>query len=123
MWRFTPFLMWHADDGDFLYCWVAQEATFHLDRRDVLAAADNDILKTVADFNKTVRVNDCSVTRVEPSVSDRRVRRHRIILIALHDDVVSHSDFAKGLSVVWHLVSIFVRNPELSGTHELDALA
>ena len=65
MWRFTPFLMWHADDGDFLYCWVAQEATFHLDRRDVLAAADNDILKTVADFNKTVRVNDCSVSAVK----------------------------------------------------------
>src|SRR5215467_11220333 len=73
MGRLSPFLMWHTDDSDFLHRWVAQETAFHLDRRDVLSATDNYIFKTVANFRETIRVNDCSVACVEPTVPDGRV--------------------------------------------------
>src|SRR6516162_8877101 len=70
-----PFLVWHTDDSDFVDRWVAQETAFHFDGRDVLSATDNYIFKTVPNFDETVRVNDCSVARVEPPVPDGRVRR------------------------------------------------
>ena len=54
---------------------VAQETAFHLDRRNILSATDNYIFKTVANFHETIRVNDCSVACVEPTVPDGRVGR------------------------------------------------
>ena len=81
MGRFTPSLMWHADDGYFLYRWVAQQAPFHFDRGDVLSAADNYILKTVPDFDETIRVDHRSIAGVEPTVPDGCVRRLGIVVI------------------------------------------
>ena len=75
MGRLTPFLMWHTNDRNFLHRRVVQETAFHHDRRNVLSATDNYIFKTVPNFDETVRVNDCSVARVEPTVPDGRVRR------------------------------------------------
>jgi hypothetical protein len=43
--------MRHADDGDFPHRRVAQQARFDLDRGNVLAAADDDVLETVSDFH------------------------------------------------------------------------
>jgi hypothetical protein len=35
--------MWHADDRDFLYRRVTQQAAFDLDRRDVFATAYDNV--------------------------------------------------------------------------------
>jgi hypothetical protein len=38
----------HADDGDFLDRVVAQQHRLDFDRRNVLAAADDDVLQAIA---------------------------------------------------------------------------
>jgi hypothetical protein len=80
MGRFTPSVMWHADDRDFLYRRVTQEAAFDLNRRDVFTPAYDNVLETVSDFHVSVRMHDRRVAGVKPTISNRRVRRLRVVV-------------------------------------------
>jgi hypothetical protein len=51
MWRLAPFFMWEPNDRNLLHSRVSQKHAFDFDRRNVLAAADDDVLYAVANFN------------------------------------------------------------------------
>src|SRR6266852_7902521 len=65
--RLAPFLVDKPDDGCFLDRWMAQQDTFDLDRRDVLATANDDVLDAVAHFGVPVRVDHRSIACMKPA--------------------------------------------------------
>ena len=67
--RLAPLLVRHADDGRFLHRGMAQQHAFDLDRRDVLAAADDHVLDAVADLDVAVGVHDGRIARMEPAAA------------------------------------------------------
>ena len=56
-----------GDDGGFQDGRVAVEDVLDLDRRDVLAAGDDDVLRAVLDLDVAVGVGDREVAGVEPA--------------------------------------------------------
>ena len=57
------------DDGGLLHRGMAQQRRLDLDRRDVLAAADDHVLEPVADLDVAVGMDDRGVAGVEPAVA------------------------------------------------------
>jgi hypothetical protein len=57
MGRFASPLMRNANDRHFLNGRVTQQAALDLDRGDVLATADDDILEAISDFHIPIRMN------------------------------------------------------------------
>jgi len=61
-----PFVR-HADDCGLLHRRMTQQAALDLDRRDVLAAADDHVLQPIADFDMAIGVHDGGVAGVIPA--------------------------------------------------------
>ena len=114
--------MRHADDGDLLDGGMLEEEALDLDRRDVLAAADDHVLDAVSDFRIAVGMDDGSVAGVKIAVADRQRRRLGVLVVALHDHVAAHHDLTGGDAVVRDLVAFLVDDEELTGRDELDSL-
>lgn len=67
--RFAPFFMRESDDRHLLHGRVSQKHTFNFDRRNIFAAAYDDVFQAVTNFNVSIRVHDCSVAGVKPSAA------------------------------------------------------
>ena len=121
---FAPVLVRHADDGSLLHRRMPHQAALDLDRRDILAARDDDVLETVADLGDSRR--GARPQRRRSGTSRSRIAwasRLGVVVIAFHDDVAAHGDLAQRLAVVRHLAAVLVHHPELAGADQLDALA
>ena len=68
-------------------------------------------------------MNDGRIAAMKPSSAHRRGGGLRIVVIACHDHVPVHNDFADGRAIVGHLNTIVVDDPKLSRGNQLDALA
>ena len=102
---------------------MPQEHAFDFDRGDVFAAADDDVLEAVADFEVAVRMHDGGVAAVEPAVANGLGGVLRIAVVARHHDVAANDDFAEGLAVAGDVASEVIDDPEVAGGDEFDALA
>jgi hypothetical protein len=78
---------------------VRQDGVLDLDRGDVLAAPDDDVLGAVLDQDVALLVDDGHVAGVEPAVADRRGRGLRVLVVAVHDGVRADDDLADLLAV------------------------
>ena len=58
------------------------DGLLHLDRRDVLAAGDDDVLAAVAQLDVAVRMQDGEVAGVEPAASERGRGRLGVVVVA-----------------------------------------
>src|ERR1041384_6158112 len=65
--RFAPAFMREPDDRNLLHGRVSQKDAFDFNRRNVFPAAYDDVFQAVADFDVTVGMHDCCVTRMKPS--------------------------------------------------------
>ena len=74
-----------------------------LDRGNVLAAGDDDVLRAVLDLDIAVGVHDREVAGMEPAAGERLPGRFRVLQIALHDRVAAQQQFADRLSVGRHV--------------------
>ncbi len=90
---------------------VGRERVLDVDRRDVLAAPDDDVLRAVLDQDVALLVEGGHVAGVEPAVADRRRRRVRIAVVAHHDRVAADDDLADLLAVGPHVVAVGVDDP------------
>ena len=90
---------------------VRRERVLHVDRRDVLAAADDHVLRAVLDQDVARLVERRHVARVEPAVADRGRRRVRVAVVADHDRVAADDDLADLLAVGPHVVAVGVHDP------------
>ena len=102
---------------------MAEQHAFDLDRGDVLAAADDDVLDPIADLDVPVGVHDRSVAGVEVAAAQRSGARVGVVVVALHHDVAAHDDLADGRAVVRDLAVGVVDDQQLAGRDELYALA
>jgi hypothetical protein len=67
--RLAPFFMWEPDDRNLLHSLVSQKHAFDFDRRNIFAAADDDVLYAVANLDVTIRMHDRGVARMKPSAA------------------------------------------------------
>ena len=81
---------------------MAVERVFHLERADVLAAGDDDVLAAVLDLDVAVGLQHREVAGVEPAAGERRIGRLPVLQVAAHHDVASEHDLAHGLAVGRH---------------------
>ena len=68
-------------------------------------------------------MNHRGIARVKPAILDHRVRSVLIIIVARHDYIAPHSDFAQRFSILGYFFVVFVHHPKLARTHQFDALA
>ena len=66
-----------------------------LDRGDVLAAGDDDVLGAVLELDIAVRVHDAEIAGMEPAAGEGFLRRLLVLEIALHDDIAAEHDLAE----------------------------
>ncbi len=67
----APALVGNPDHRAFEHGRVGADGLLDLDRRDVLAAGDDDVLGAVAQFDVAVGVPDGQITGVEPAAAKR----------------------------------------------------
>ena len=70
----SPHLPGHADHRGLERRPGGQQRVLHLDRRDVLAAGDDDVLGPVAELDVAVGVHDAEVAGVEPAAAEGLAR-------------------------------------------------
>ena len=81
---------------------MAVEHVLDLERRDVLAARDDDVLGAVLDLEVAVGVHHGEVAGMEPAAGEGRLGGLRVLEVALHGDVAAEHDLAHGLAVGGH---------------------
>src|SRR5581483_10766332 len=75
---------------------VLAQQVFDFLRRDVLAAANDDVLDAARDAHVTFRVHRRLIARPQPSILvNRRVRRFGVAVITLHHVVTAHTQLAR----------------------------
>ena len=78
-----------------------------LDRGDVLAAGDDDVLGAVLDDDVAVLIEHAEVAGVKPAAGKGLLRRLLVLQIALHHDIAAKHDLADGLAIARHLAHGF----------------
>ena len=78
---------------------VAVEHVLDLERGDVLAAGDDDVLAAVLDLDVAVGLHHREVAGVEPAAAERLLGRRAVLEVALHRDIAAEHDLAHGLAV------------------------
>ena len=121
--RLAPLFVWDADDGHLLYGGMAQEDALDLDRGDVLAAADDDVLDPIANLDVPVGLDDRCIAGVEPAVGHRLPGCLRVAVVAIHHGVTADHDLSQGSRVVGHLPPLLVHHAQVAGCDQLHARA
>ena len=120
---FAPFFMWEPDDRNLLHGRVSQKHAFDFDRRNVFAAADDDVFQAVANFDVTIGMHDCGVAGMKPAAAQRLLGRFRIVVVAGHDHVAARDDFTLSNAIVRHVVALRVHHAQLARCNQLNTLA
>src|SRR5271157_4370832 len=102
--HFAPFLVGDGHDGDFSYGGMVGQRLLDFNGRDILAAGNDDVLHAVADFDVAVGVDDGEVAGVEPAALKCIRGGFGIVVIAQHDVIAAHEDFAHGQAVGGNVV-------------------
>ena len=121
--RLAPFFMWEPDDRNLLHSRVSQKHAFDFDRRNVLAAADDDVLYAVANLDVTIRMHDRGVAGMKPSAAESLLGRYRVVVIAGHDHIAARDDFTLSNTIVRHVVALRVHYAQLARCNQLNTLA
>src|SRR5918998_4619920 len=112
----APLFVRHRGDGGLHDRRMAGDDPFHLDRRDVLSAGDDDVLVAVPDLDVAVRMPHGDVAGVVPAPLERLFGSLFVVEVALHDHVAVHDDLAHRLPVERHVVHMVVHDAyEVSG--------
>src|SRR5260370_17886081 len=67
-------------------------------------------------------MDDRRVARMEPASLKGTLRRFRVLVIALHDDIAACHNFAEGLPVVRDLAALLIDYQEFTGGNQLHSL-
>ena len=103
---------------------VLVERVLDLDRGDVLAARDDDVLGAVLELDVAVRILHREVAGMEPAAGEGCLGRLGVLQVALHHDVAAHHDLAHRRAVGRHgLQGVGVADVERFQRLVADALA
>src|SRR5262249_31185642 len=95
----APALVRHRHHRALEHGGMLHERVLDLDRGDVLAAPDDDVLLAVAQLDVAVRVHDAEVARVEPAALEGPRGRLGVLVVALHHVVAAHHHLAERSAV------------------------
>src|SRR4030095_11044494 len=106
----APYFVGDGDDRALEHRGMPRHRLLHLDRGDVLAARDDDVLLPVAQLDVAVGVPDADVAGVEPAAAERFRRRLGIVEVALGHVIADHDDLAQRLAVAGHVLHLLVHH-------------
>ena len=95
----APFLIRLGDDGAERNRRVMHQRALDLDRADVFAAGDDDILRAVGNLHIGIGVLDGDVPSVEIAPSEGLRRCAWVLVIAFHDRIAAHHDLPQGRAI------------------------
>src|SRR4029077_16916958 len=121
--RLAPFFMWEPDDRNLLHSRVSQKHAFDFDRRNVLAATDDDVLYAVANLDVTIRMHDRGVAGMKPSAAQRLFGRYRVVVIPGHDHIAARDYFTLSGTILRHVVALRVHYTQLARCNQLNTLS
>ena len=81
---------------------MAVQHIFHIERRNILAAGNDNVFRTVFDLRIAVGIGHRQIAGVKPAAFERGVSRLRILEIALHGDIAAKHDLTHGLAIPRH---------------------
>src|SRR5271169_3922544 len=81
---------------------MAVEHLLDFDRRNILPARDDDVLRAILEVDVAVRMPHAEVARMEPPAGEGLLRRLRILQIALHHDIAAHENLSHRAAVARH---------------------
>ena len=105
--RLAPFLVRPGDDRGFHDLRMAIQHLLDLDRGDVLAARDDDVLRAVLDLDITVGMHDREIAGVKPAAGERLIGSRGIFQITLHQRVAAQQQLADCRTVGRHIAQGF----------------
>ena len=106
--RSPHFSSGHRDHGALEHGRMPGDRLLDLDRRDVLAAGDDDVLLPVAELHVAVGVPHRDVAGVEPPAAERLGRRLGLLEVPHGGVVAAHDDLAERRGVARHVVHLAV---------------
>src|SRR5271165_682639 len=86
---FAPHRVRARDHRRLEHARVPVENVFDLDRRDVLAARDDDVLRTILQLDIAVGMHDPEIARMKLAAGKGLLRGSRVLQVTLHDDVAA----------------------------------
>ncbi|MPL88378.1 hypothetical protein SDC9_34398 [bioreactor metagenome] len=112
--RLAPAFVRAGDDGRFHHFGVLVEHVLDLDRGDVLAARDDDVLRAVLQLDIAIGVHHPEVARGEPAAGKGLVGGGGVLEVPLHHVVAAHEDLAHRHAIGRHrLLGVGVRHHDL----------
>src|SRR3546814_9842758 len=96
--RLAPALVRPGDHRRLHDLGMPEQHVLDLQRRDVLAARDDDVLGAVLDLAVAVGMQHRQVAAAEPDVGERLAGRRRVLQVPLHDGVYAQPELADGLA-------------------------
>ncbi len=91
---FAPFRIRAGDDRGFHDRRMAVKRLLDLERGNVFAARDDDVLGAILDLDIAVRVHDREVAGVEPAAVEALLGGRLVLQIALHQGITAQHQFA-----------------------------
>src|SRR6476660_2549337 len=113
----APIIVRNADHRYLEHGGMRGNGLLNLDRRDVLATANDDVLGPVAQFDVAVRVHHPEVAGVEPAAAERAVCRFLVPEVALHRVIAAHDHFAERLPVGRHIDLLVAHDTRIVRAH------
>ena len=83
------------------------EHFFDLNRGNILAPRDDDVLRAIFDLDVVLGVHHAKIPGVKPAVGQRFGGGLGILEVAAHDHIAFEHDLAEGLAVARHRLQRF----------------
>src|SRR4029077_13965948 len=101
--NFPPLLIRHRNHRKLVHGRMSQERLFYFKRRNILAAAHDNVLLPIHNQQVTFLINRRHVPSVKPSTAQSLATRIRIVPVALHHSVGARNNFTNRHPVVRHI--------------------
>ena len=122
--RLAPFLVGLRHHGGGLHGRMLVERVLDLDRGNVLAARDDDVLGAVLELDVAVGIAHAEIAGVKPAALEFLLGRRLVLEIALHHHVAAEHHLAQRLAVARHrLHGLGIEHVERLERHVAHALA
>ncbi len=95
----APFLIRRRDHRRLAHRRVPVEHVLHLERADVLAPRDDDVLGAILDLGIAVGMEHGEIAGMEPPPGEGLARRLRVLEIALHHRIAAQHELAKASAI------------------------
>src|ERR1051325_2599761 len=101
---------------------MPEQDAFDFGRRDLLAAADDNIFQSIADLDVTVGMNRGGVAGMKPAVVHRQLGSVRVLVVPFHHYVPADHDFTNRLTIFDYVVALFIDDTQLPRGQQFDSL-